>query len=71
MAEEAECNKVTNINIRRNLRQFGSVCAPLTRIGRKSTVTLVMIDMLCDYLLENRACTSIRWLSSSRMSFVG
>jgi hypothetical protein len=29
MAEEAKCSKVTIINIRRNLRQFGSVHAPL------------------------------------------
>jgi transposase len=52
MAEEAECSKVTIINIRRNLRQFGSVHAPPTRIGRKSTVTPLMIDALCDHLSE-------------------
>ncbi|KAI2681221.1 hypothetical protein DTO013E5_7825 [Penicillium roqueforti] len=52
MAEEAECSKVTIINIRRNLRQFGSVHAPPTRVGRKPTVTPLMIDALCDHLLE-------------------
>ena len=28
MAEQAECNKLTIINIRRNLQQFGSIYAP-------------------------------------------
>lgn len=52
MAEEAKCSKVTIINIRRNLRQFGSVYATPTRIGRKPTVTPLMIDALCDHLSE-------------------
>jgi hypothetical protein len=52
MAEEAECSKVTIINIRENLRQFGSVHAPPTRIGRKPTVTPLIIDVLCDHLYE-------------------
>jgi hypothetical protein len=52
MAEEAECSKLTIINIRRNLRQFGNVHAPLTRIGRKRTITPWMIEALCDHLSE-------------------
>lgn len=52
MAEEAECSKLTIINIRRNLRQFGSVHAPLTRVGRKRTVTPPMLEALCDRLSE-------------------
>ena len=52
MAEEAECSKLTIINIRRNLRLFGSVHAPPTRIGRKRTVTPSMIEALCDHLFE-------------------
>lgn len=36
MAEEAECKKVTIINIRRNLRQVGSVHALPTRIDRRA-----------------------------------
>ncbi|OQD92153.1 hypothetical protein PENSOL_c044G07464 [Penicillium solitum] len=52
MAEEAECSKVMIINIRRNLRQFGSVHAPPTRIGRKPTVTPLMIDALGEHLSE-------------------
>ena len=52
MAEEAECSKLTITNIRRNLRLFGSVHAPPTRIGRKRTVTPPMIEALCDHLFE-------------------
>ena len=50
MAEEAECSKLTIINIRRNLRHFGSVHAPLTRIGRRRTVTPLMMQALCEHL---------------------
>jgi transposase len=52
MAEEAECTKLTIINIRRNLRQSGTIYAPQTRIGRKLTVTPLMIKALCDHLSE-------------------
>lgn len=52
MAEEAECSKLTITNIRRNLRLFGSVHAPPTRIGRKRTVTPPMIEALCDHLFK-------------------
>lgn len=52
MAEEAECSQATIINIRANLRQFGSVHAPPTRIGRKRTVTPLMIEALCEHLSE-------------------
>jgi transposase len=52
MAEEAECSKLTIINICRNLRQFGNFHARPTRIGRKQTVTPLMPEALCDRLLE-------------------
>jgi transposase len=52
MAEEAECSQATIINIRANLRQFGSVHAPPTRIGRRRTVTPLMIEALCEHLSE-------------------
>jgi transposase len=52
MAEEADCSKPTIKNIRRNLRQFGSVHAPPTRVGRRRTVTPLMLEVLCDHLLE-------------------
>jgi hypothetical protein len=50
MAEEAECTKLTVINIRRNLRQFGTIYALQTRSGRKRTVTPLMIKALCEHL---------------------
>ncbi|KAJ5348522.1 uncharacterized protein N7506_001775 [Penicillium brevicompactum] len=52
MTEEAECSEATIINIPANLRQFGSVHAPPTRIGRKRTVTPLMIEALCERLSE-------------------
>lgn len=52
MAEEAKCSKVTIINIRRNLRQFGRVHTPPSRIGREPTVTPLRIDALCNHLSE-------------------
>jgi transposase len=52
MAEQAECSKQTIISIRNNLRQFGSLYAPQTRVGRKRTMTPLMIDALCDHLYE-------------------
>lgn len=52
MAEEAESTKLTVINIRRNLRQFGTIYAPQTRTGRKQTVTPLMIKALCEHLSE-------------------
>lgn len=50
MAEQARCNKLFIIIIRRNLRQFGSIYAPQTLIGRKPIVTPLTIEALCDRL---------------------
>lgn len=52
MAEAAECSEQTIKNIRRNLRLFGHVHAPPTRIGRRRSITPPMLEALCDYLLE-------------------
>lgn len=52
MAEAAECSEQTIKNIRRNLRLFGSVHAPKNRIGRRRSVTPLMLEALCDHLLE-------------------
>ncbi|OGE46974.1 hypothetical protein PENARI_c081G08890 [Penicillium arizonense] len=52
MAEAAECSEQTIKNIRRNLRLFGQVHAPPTRIGRRRSITPPMIEALCDHLLE-------------------
>ena len=52
MAEAAECSEQTIKNIRRNLRLFGSVRAPSNRIGRRRSVTPLMLEALCNHLLE-------------------
>jgi transposase len=52
MAKAAECSERSIINIRNNLRLFGNVRAPLTRVGRRRSTTPPMIQTLCDHLLE-------------------
>jgi transposase len=52
MADAAECSEQTIKNIRRNLRLFGTIHAPPTRIGRRRSVTPPMLEALCDHLLE-------------------
>lgn len=52
MADVAECSDCTIKNVRRNLRLFASVYAPLNRISRRRSITPPMIEALCDYLLE-------------------
>lgn len=52
MAEAAECSTRSIINIRNNLRHFGSVRAPFTRVGRRRSITPLVLEVLCDHLLE-------------------
>lgn len=52
MAEASECSKRSIINIRNNIRRFGDVRAPPTRVGRRRSITPPMIQALCDHLLE-------------------
>jgi hypothetical protein len=52
MAEAAEYSEQIIKNIRRNLRLFGSVYTPKNRIGWRRSVTLLMLEALCDHLLE-------------------
>jgi hypothetical protein len=52
MAEAAECSERSIINIRNNLRPFGNVRAPLTRVGRRRSTTPPMIQTLYDHLLK-------------------
>ena len=52
MAEDAECSKLTIINIHRNLRLFGTIRAPPTQIGQKQTTTPSIVEALCDHLFE-------------------
>lgn len=51
-AKAAECSKRSIINISNNLRRFGNVRAPLTRVGRRRSITPTMLEALCDRLLE-------------------
>lgn len=52
MAKAAGFSKRSIINISNNLRRFGSIRAPATRVGRRRSVTSPMIEALCDRLLE-------------------
>lgn len=52
MAEAANCDKRTIKRHRSNIRMFGSVAAPLNKGGRPRSLTPLMIQVLCDHLLE-------------------
>jgi transposase len=52
VAEAAGCSKCAIIRIRSNLRLFGSIKAPSIRAGRPRSITPIMLDALCDRLLE-------------------
>lgn len=52
MAEAAGCSKHSIITISGNLRMFGDVRAPLILGGRPRIFTPIMIEALCDRLLE-------------------
>lgn len=52
MAQAAECSERSIIYIRNNLRFFGHVRAPSTRVGRRRSITPPMIQTICDHLLE-------------------
>lgn len=52
MADAAECSERTIKNVRRNLRLFGNVHSPPNRIGQRRSVTPLMLEALCDRLLE-------------------
>jgi transposase len=52
IAEAAGCSERSIKNIRSNLRLFGSVRAPPNGVGRRRSITPVMLEALCDHLLE-------------------
>lgn len=52
MAGAPECSERTIKNIRKNLRLFGNVHAPPNRVGRRRTITPLMLEALRDHLLE-------------------
>jgi transposase len=51
MAEQAKCSHRTIKNIRKNLRQLGSVHAPTNRVGRRRTITPRILEALSDHLV--------------------
>jgi transposase len=51
-ADAAECSKQAVKYIRSNLRVFGSPRAPLAQGGRARLITPVMLEALCEHLLE-------------------
>jgi len=55
MADAAECSEQTIKYIRRNLRQFRGVHAPLNRISWRRSITPPLLEALCDRLLEKPA----------------
>jgi hypothetical protein len=52
MAIAAECSERSIVSIRTNLRLFENVRAPSTRIGRRGSITPLIIQNLCDHLLK-------------------
>lgn len=52
IAEAAGCSKRAIIRIRSNLRLFGSIKAPSIKAGRPRSITPIMLEALCDRLLE-------------------
>lgn len=52
MAEAAGCHKRTIKRHRSHVRLFGSVTAPPNKGGRPRSITPLMIQVLCDHLLE-------------------
>lgn len=52
IAQAAGCSKRTMIRIRSNLQLFGSIKAPAIKAGRPRSITQVMLEALCDHLLE-------------------
>ena len=52
IAEAAGCSKRAITRIRSNMRIFGSVKAPSVKAGRPRSITPIMLEALCDRLLE-------------------
>lgn len=52
MVEAAGCSKCSIITIRANRQMFGDARAPLISGGHPRVITPVMLEALCDHLLE-------------------
>jgi hypothetical protein len=53
MAEVAGCSDRSIRAIRSNLRYFGTTSAPFNGIGRRRSITPLMLQTLCEYLVQN------------------
>lgn len=51
MSKTADCNRSTILRICSNIWMFGSVKAPPNQGGRPRGITLVVLEVWCDYLL--------------------
>ena len=72
MADAAECSERAIKNIRRNLRLFGNVHAPPNYIGRRRTITPLMLEGLvkrCD--TAKQGCLSDNLIRTSLVSGTG
>jgi hypothetical protein len=52
IANAAKCSERSVTTIRSNLQVFGHVRAPLNRDGRPQSIMPLMLNALCDHLLE-------------------
>jgi hypothetical protein len=52
IAKAAGCSKHAIIRFRSNLRLFGSVKAPPIKPGQRQSITPIMLEALCDHLLD-------------------
>ncbi|CAG8418802.1 unnamed protein product [Penicillium salamii] len=55
MALAAGCNKSTIWRISSNIRMFGTVKAPPIKGGRPRSITPLILEALCDHLIEKPA----------------
>ncbi|KAJ5434405.1 hypothetical protein N7491_005000 [Penicillium cf. griseofulvum] len=55
IAQAAGCNKSTISRISSNTKMFGSVKAPPNKGGRPRSITPVILEALCDHLIEKPA----------------
>ncbi len=52
IADDIGCSERSIFAIKSNLRYFGSTKAPSNGVGRPRSLTPLMLDALCEYLLE-------------------
>jgi hypothetical protein len=52
IADVVSCSKRSVFAIQSNLRHFGSTKAPSNGVGQPQSITPLMLDTLCEYLLK-------------------